>query len=83
MGKPDDISKSIVKKPPKPEKINFRIVVQCIVFYVCIQTSNKIQQYLGFIARSLYMFRALSAPIIRSTITAVDSHWYNISYAGS
>jgi hypothetical protein len=33
-----------------------------------------------FIARSLYMFRALSAPIISSTITAVDSHWYNICY---
>jgi hypothetical protein len=24
------------------------------------------------------MFRALSAPIIRSTITAVDNHWYNM-----
>jgi hypothetical protein len=24
------------------------------------------------------MFRALSAPIISSTITAVDSHWYNV-----
>jgi hypothetical protein len=45
-------------------------------FFV-IQISNKMQQwYLGFIARSLYMFRALSTPIIRSTITAVDSHWY-------
>jgi hypothetical protein len=24
------------------------------------------------------MFRALSAPIIRSTITAVDGQWYNM-----
>jgi hypothetical protein len=31
-----------------------------------------------FITRSLYMFQALSVPIIRSTLTAVDSHWYNI-----
>jgi hypothetical protein len=30
-------------------------------------------QYLDFIARSLYMFRVLSVPIIR-TITVVDSH---------
>jgi hypothetical protein len=46
---------------------------------VCIQISNKMQQqYLGFIARSLYMFPALSAPIIRSKITAVGSHWYNM-----
>jgi hypothetical protein len=30
------------------------------------------QQYLGFIARSLYMFRALSAPIISITITVVE-----------
>jgi hypothetical protein len=33
-----------------------------------------------FIERSLHMFRALSAPIIRSTLTAVDSHWYNNKY---
>jgi hypothetical protein len=55
-------------------------VFVCIVFYiqVCIQMSNKMQQWcLGFIARSLYMFRVLSAPIARSTITAVDNHWYN------
>jgi hypothetical protein len=31
-----------------------------------------------FITRPLYMFRALSVPIIRSTLTTVDSHWYNI-----
>jgi hypothetical protein len=31
-----------------------------------------------FITRSLYMFRALSTPIIRSILTAVYSHWYNI-----
>jgi hypothetical protein len=36
-----------------------------------------------FITRSLYMFRALSASIIKSTLTAVDSHWYNICYVGS
>jgi hypothetical protein len=43
--------------------------------------SNKMQhQYLDFIARSLYMFQVLSVPIISSTITAVDSHWYNICY---
>jgi hypothetical protein len=54
-------------------------VVPCIVFYICIKASNKMQQqYLGFIARSLYMFRALSVPIIRSTITPVDSHWYKL-----
>jgi hypothetical protein len=41
--------------------------------------SNKMQhQYLDFIARSLYMFRELSVPIIRSTIAVVDSHWYNM-----
>jgi hypothetical protein len=31
-----------------------------------------------FITRSLYMFQALSVPIIRSTLTAVDSHWFNM-----
>jgi hypothetical protein len=31
-----------------------------------------------FITRSLYMFRALSVPIIKSTLSAVGSHWYNI-----
>jgi hypothetical protein len=31
-----------------------------------------------FIARSLYMFQALSVPIIRSTLTAFDSHWCNM-----
>jgi hypothetical protein len=36
-----------------------------------------------FITRSLYMFRALSVPIIRSTLTAVDSHWHNMCYVGS
>jgi hypothetical protein len=36
-----------------------------------------------FITRSLCMFRALSAPIIRSILIAVDSHWYNICYVGS
>jgi hypothetical protein len=40
-------------------------------------------QYLDFIARSLYMFGVLSVPITRSTITAVDSHCYNIYYLGS
>jgi hypothetical protein len=34
--------------------------------------------YLDFIARSLYMFRVLSLPVIKSTITAVDNHWYNM-----
>jgi hypothetical protein len=28
------------------------------------------------------MFRVVSVPIIRSTITAVDNHWYNIWYVG-
>jgi hypothetical protein len=42
--------------------------------------SKKIQHNFDFIGRSLYMFRALSVPIIRSTITVVDSHWYNICY---
>jgi hypothetical protein len=31
-----------------------------------------------FIARSLYLFEAFSVPIIRSTITAFDSHWCNM-----
>jgi hypothetical protein len=34
--------------------------------------SNKMQQNLDFIARSLCMFWALSLPIMRSTITVVD-----------
>jgi hypothetical protein len=42
--------------------------------------SNKMQHNLDYIARSFYMFRALSVPIIRSTVTVVDSHWYNICY---
>jgi hypothetical protein len=43
--------------------------------------SNKMQhQYLDFIARSLYMFRALSVSTIRSKMTVADSHWYNICY---
>jgi hypothetical protein len=43
--------------------------------------SNEIQHwYLEFIAISLHMFRVISVPIIRSTITAVDSQWYNICY---
>jgi hypothetical protein len=43
--------------------------------------SNKIQHYhLDFIAKSLYMFRVLSVPIIRRTIIVVDSYWYNICY---
>jgi hypothetical protein len=62
----------------------FRFVIRCIIFYVCIKIFNKIQQpYLGFIARSLHMFWALSAPVNRSTVTADDSHWYNICYVGS
>jgi hypothetical protein len=28
------------------------------------------------------MFRALSTTIIRSTLTVVDSHWYNIRMLG-
>jgi hypothetical protein len=28
-----------------------------------------------FITITLYLFRALSAPFIRSTLTAIDSHW--------
>jgi hypothetical protein len=36
------------------------------------------QWYLGFIARSFYMFWVLSTTIIRSLLTAVDSHWYNV-----
>jgi hypothetical protein len=40
--------------------------------------SNKMQhKYLDFIARSLYMFRVISVPFIRSAITAVDSHLYS------
>jgi hypothetical protein len=46
--------------------------------------SNRMQHYyLDFIVRSLYMFRVLSVPIIRSTITVFDSHWYNICYVVS
>jgi hypothetical protein len=29
------------------------------------------------------MFRVLPEPTISNTITAVDSHWYNICYVGS
>jgi hypothetical protein len=53
----------------------------------CVYThkmSNKMQhEYLDFIKKSLFMFRVLSVPIIRSTITAVDNHWYNICHVGS
>jgi hypothetical protein len=51
-----------------------------IYIYICTHKMSKEMQhwYLDFIARSLYMFRAFSIPIIRSSITVVDSHWYNI-----
>jgi hypothetical protein len=60
----------------------FTVMVPCIVFYKYThKISNKMQhQYLDFIARSLYMFREFSVPIIRSTITVVGSHWYNAQY---
>jgi hypothetical protein len=46
--------------------------------------SNEMQHYyLDPTARPLYMFLVLFVPITRSTITAVDSHWYNICYVGS
>jgi hypothetical protein len=42
---------------------------------------NKMQhKYLDFIIRSLYMFQVLSVPIIRSTVTVVDSHWHKVCY---
>jgi hypothetical protein len=57
----------------------FTFMVLCIVFYKYThKMSNNMQLNLDFIARSVYMFRALSAPIVRITITVVDSHWYNI-----
>jgi hypothetical protein len=49
--------------------------------YTNIQQDEKMVSY--FITRLLYMFRALSVPIINSTLTAVGSHWYNICYGGS
>jgi hypothetical protein len=64
--------------------INFRFVVACIVFYICIDIMYTNIMYTNimytdiqedativscFITRSLYMFRSLSVPIIRSTLT--------------
>jgi hypothetical protein len=48
--------------------------------YVHEMSNKKHHQYLDFIARSLPLFRVLSVPIIRSTITVFDSHWYNVRY---
>jgi hypothetical protein len=66
----------------KEKFIHFTFMVPCVVFYKYThKMSNEMQlYYLDFIARSLYMFLVLRVPIIRSTITAVDSHWYTIRY---
>jgi hypothetical protein len=63
----------------KANTSNYITVKHCHQYVYTHKMSNKMQhQYLDFITRSLYMFRVLSVPIIRSTITAVDSHWYNM-----
>jgi hypothetical protein len=63
----------------------FTLMVPCIVFYKYThKMSNKMQnQYLDFIARSLYMFRELSLPIITNTVTAVDSQRHMLCWVVS
>jgi hypothetical protein len=50
---------------------------------ICIPISKRYNNNILVLpSRALYMFRALSAPIIRSIITADNSNWYNIFSVG-
>jgi hypothetical protein len=55
---------------------NFRFMVPCIVFfiYLYIQISSKMQQLYLVLLQDYSTCFGHSAPIIRSTLTAVGSH---------
>jgi hypothetical protein len=87
------------RKTPYFMKTNFNadnITTKCYVYFIFLGSwfrssfSTYVYKYpttcnngIFFITRLLYMFRALSVPIIRSTLTVIDSHWCNVCYGGS
>jgi hypothetical protein len=46
------------------------------VYYSNQRDTTISSQYLYFTAMLLYMFRAFSTPLIRSTTYCIHSHWY-------